>query len=473
VRTCNYLSIDVVSLVMQRLLLFATLLLIPALTYACTCAGPSPVCSAPSRGEVILRGRVVEQILISPADETVENLDGTASAIHSPGYYRVRFSVLEMFAGELRTQEIDILTNEQSSVCGFSFVTGAEYIVFASANQQTNELWTSHCTRTHELVPGKEDADVSWLRGLAALPRVATIYGTVFPASGSTGPNPLVTIDLRGSQSRSAVPDQNGRYAFPNLSPGDYTVSAVMPTGFAIEDSRTVTLVEKGCSQIDFRPRYDGHIRGVVTDSDDRPLPDIFMALQRRDSHSATGFTEIDLKNTGFDGRYDFAPIPPGDYLVSANHLGPSLARPYPRFYYGNTESDADAATIHLTASGTVDGINVKLPNAWKAVTVHARVQQPDGTPAISANVCAYDLNYLYSSDPPRANADVQGRATLSLYEGRTYYLVATISGGTQQRCAGPLKFVAREGATLGAITIEHNWGNCLAQLDSEFQAPR
>jgi hypothetical protein len=282
-----------------------------------------------------------------------------------------------------------------------------------------------------------------------------------------------VRINLDGSQSRSAVPDQNGRYAFPNLSPGVYTVSAVVPTGFTIDDSRTVTLVEKACSQIDFWPRYDGHIRGVVTDSDGHPLPDIFMALQRRDANFATGFTEIDLKNTGFDGRYDFAAIPPGDYLVSANHLGPSLARPYPRFYYGNTESDADAATIHLTASGTAANINVTFPNAWKAVTVHARVLQPDGAPAISADVCAYDLNYQYSSDPPRAAADAQGRAKLSLYEGRTYYLVATISGGTQQRCGGPLKFVAKDGVTLGTITVEHNWGNCLAQLDPEFKAPQ
>lgn len=104
---------------------------------------------------------------------------------------------------------------------------------------------------------------------------------------------------------------------------------------------------------------------------------------------------------------------------------------------------------------------------------MHARVLQPDGTPAISADVYAYDLNYLYSSNPPRANADALGRATLSLYEDRTYYLVATISDGTQQRCGGPLKFVAREGGTLGTITIEHNWGNCLAQLGPEFQAPR
>jgi hypothetical protein len=123
--------------------------------------------------------------------------------------------------------------------------------------------------------------------------------------------------------------------------------------------------------------------------------------------------------------------------------------------------------------STSADNIDVTLPNAWKAVTVHARVLQPDGTPAIGANVSAYDLNYLYSSDPPRATADAQGRATLSLYEGRTYFLVATISGGTQQRCAGPLKFVAEDGVALGTITIGHDWGNCLAQLNPEFQAPR
>jgi hypothetical protein len=198
-----------------------------------------------------------------------------------------------MFIGELQTQKIEILTNEQSPACGFSFVTGAEYIVFASTNQQTNQLWTSKCSRKHELEPGKEDADVSWMRGLAAAPPSATIYGTVLPVLESTGPKPFVTIYLRGPQSRSAVPDQNGKYTFPNLSPGVYTVTAVMPTGFTIEDSRTVTLVEKGCSQIDFRPRYDGHIRGIVTDSDGRPLSDIFMALQRRDFNSATGFTEI------------------------------------------------------------------------------------------------------------------------------------------------------------------------------------
>lgn len=195
--------------------------------------------------------------------------------------------------------------------------------------------------------------------------------------------------------------------------------------------------------------------------------------LQRRDSSSTTGFADVDMKNTTPDGRYDFAAIPPGDYLVSVNYLGPSPERPYPRFYYPGAETDTTAAIIHLPASGTADNVDVTLPNAWKTVTVHTRVVLPDGSPAIGADVNAYDINYLYSGEPARADADTNGSATLSVYEGRNYYLVATVSGGTQQRCGGPLRFAAKDGFTLGTITIEHNWGNCLALLNPEFHAPQ
>jgi hypothetical protein len=416
---------------------------------------------------------VAEQTLVSHTNETVKNLDGSSSVVESPGYYRVRLSVLEMFRGELQSQEIDILTNEQSSACGFPFETGAEYVVFAFTNQGTNELWTSKCSHTHKLAPGKEDVDVSWMRALATAPKGATIYGTLVPTPKPAGANPSAAIHLRGQESRNAIPDENGKYAFSSLSPGEYTVSVALPSGFAADADRTVTLVDKGCSQIDWPARYDGHIRGLVTDADGHPQPGIFTVLQRRDSNSATGFADVDLKDTGPDGRYEFSPVPPGDYLVSTNHLGPSPTRPYPRFYYPDAESDAGATTIHLPVSGTVDNINVTLPNAWRSVTVHARVLLSDGSPAVGADVDAYDANYLWSGEPARADADRDGRATLSVYEGRTYYLVATISGGTQQQCAGPLRFAGKDGVTLGTITIQHNWGNCLAQLNPDFRPLR
>jgi hypothetical protein len=84
-----------------------------------------------------------------------------------------------------------------------------------------------------------------------------------------------------------------------------------------------------------------------------------------------------------------------------------------------------------------------------------------------------YDIDYLWSVVPATALAGSDGGATLTLYEGRTYYLTSYISSpnGTQQRCAGPLKFIASEGLRLDAITIEHV-GNCLAQLSPLFRPP-
>lgn len=457
---------------MRRVLLLALLALAPEVSHACSCAGANPVCSAYWQSAVVFRGRVVEQTLVAPANETVKNLDRTSSTVQGPGYYRVRLSVLEMFRGELQSREMDILTNEQSSACGVPFETGGEYIVFTYSNQDSNELWTSICSHTHKLEPGKEDADLSWMRALATAPDGATIYGNLVPSLNPAG-HLSATIRLSGAEARSAAVDEHGKYLFGGLRPGAYTVSASLPAGFAPNEERTVIVGDKACSQVDWPVRYDGHLRGLVTDADGHPLPDIFMVLQRRDPDSATGFADIDLKDTGPDGRYDFAPVPPGDYLVSANHLGPSTARPYPRLYYPKAESEADAATIHLPASGTADNINVTFANAWRAVTVHARVLLADGSPAVGADVSAYDANYLSSGEPSRADADAGGRATLSVYEGRTYYLVATISGGTQQRCAGPLKFAGKDGVTVGTITIAHNWGNCLAQLNPDFQPPQ
>jgi hypothetical protein len=414
----------------------------------------------------------VNQTLVSSAIGTVKNLDGSYSPTQGPGFFRVRFSVLEMFRGESQSKEIDILTNDQSSACGFPFATGAEYLVFSSANAQSNELWTTTCSHTHEL-QGLEDADLAWMRGLTTAPKGATIYGSVLSVPSSTGPRAAATINLSGPESHSAVPDQTGKYSFDNLPPGQYTVSAALPTGLTSEANRSVSLVEKSCSQIDWHVRYDGHIRGIVSDADGHPLPDMFIVLQRRDPKSATAFADVDLKNTGPDGRYDFAPVSPGDYFVSVNHLGPSPTRPYPRIYYPNAELDSAASVIHLAASATADNIDVVLPNPWKTVTVRARVLLADGSPAVDADVNAYDINYLNSGEPNRADSGADGRVALSVYEGRTYYLVATISGGTQQRCAGPLRFIAKDGIEVGTILINHNWGNCLAQLNPEFRPPR
>src|SRR5262249_30765240 len=60
-----------------------------------SCVGPQPVCSAFWQSHVVFRERVVDQTTVSSATETVKNLDGSYSTTQGPGYFRVRFSVLE------------------------------------------------------------------------------------------------------------------------------------------------------------------------------------------------------------------------------------------------------------------------------------------------------------------------------------------------------------------------------------------
>lgn len=245
--------------------------------------------------------------------------------------------------------------------------------------------------------------------------------------------------------------------------------------------------IEQRKQQINQPVSYWGHIRGYVTDESGHPPAPLdrtaypsdprlrlYVELQRRDASSATGLIDVEGKQIDADGRYDFSSVPPGDYLVSVNSLGPSPARPYPRLYFPHAASEADAATIHLPESSSVDTIDLTLPNAWRPAIVHVRVLLPDGSPAVGAHINAHDAEYLSSGELAGADAGVDGRADFSVYEGRTYYLTAFISGGgTQQRCAGPLKFTGADGLVLDAITIEHNWGNCLAQLRPTFRQPR
>lgn len=461
-----------VSLSMRRTLTLAVLLVSPSLSHACSCVTASPICSAYWQTPVIFRGKVIELTLVSHTETPVKNLDGSTSSIVSPGFIRARFSVLEAFRGEPQ-KEMTVVTSEQSSACGFSFEAGGEYVVFALAKQASDELWTSKCTLTHKLEVGKEDVDLTWMRALPAAPSGATIFGKLVPPHGLENAVPPARISILGPEVRDTLPDKKGHYAFDGLSPGEYTASALMPPGYAAADERKVTVADKGCAEVDWEVLYDSHIRGRVTDATGHPLKNIFMVLKRRDSRMATGFADVSLQETDSDGRYGFSRVPPGDYLISANNLGPSPTRPYPRVYYPNGDSELQAREVHLAPSSTIENVDITLPNAWKQVAVHTRVLQTDGSPATGAEIYARDIDYLWSVEPAMTTAGADGRAVLTVYEGRTYYLTATIAGGSQQRCAGPLKFAAKDGAVLDAITIEHDWGNCLAQLNPNFRPPR
>jgi hypothetical protein len=451
-------------------------LTVSSLAHACSCGGPNPICSSFWQSPAIFRGTVVELTLLRDVRE-VKNLDGTTSSIVGPGKYKVRFRVSETFRGEAQ-EEIAVYTADQGSACGFPFKNGVEYIVFTYENKTTGELSTSSCSSTHAFDPTKEDGVLSWMRGFSKAPAGAMIFGFLrVPSDGKV--SPPTRVSLRGAESRDLIPDEKGAYSVAGLLPGQYTVSATVPPGFSTGSARTVSVQDKGCAEVDWRVYYDSHIRGRVRDTSGTPLANISVELLHQDTKTSNGFDGrgmVNIVQTDTEGRYDFVQAAPGEYIVAANMLGPSPTRPYPLVYFPDAETLESATAVKLGASAVLEDVDITLPKAWKAVVVHTRVVLQNGSSAVHADVHAHDAHdasALWWGEPAMAVTDADGRAELTVYEGRTYYLTALISGGTQQRCAGPLKFTAKDGMSLETIRIEHNWGNCLAQLNPKFTPPR
>jgi 5-hydroxyisourate hydrolase-like protein (transthyretin family) len=228
-------------------------------------------------------------------------------------------------------------------------------------------------------------------------------------------------------------------------------------------------LHDKGCAEVDWYATYDGHVRGRVTDADGHPVPHLSMDLRRQDGdlHST-----LHYKTTDEDGRYDFDAVEPGEYFVIANSMGVSPDRPYPKVFYPGAVAAGEVTPVKIGPSASVDSIDLVMPRPWKKITVKTKVIEADGSPAAGVSVYGYDRGYRSSMEPMTAKTDADGTATLPLYENHEYFITATKTGGTQQRCAGPLKIVAQDGLDTGILRIEHPWGNCLAQLNPNFRAP-
>jgi hypothetical protein len=413
---------------------------------ACSCFGPSPVCSVFSQSPIIFRGTVVDLTLIKAQPSQIRNLDGTTSSIIGGGLLKVDFVVTETFRGE-PGQLLTLFTNEQGSACGFPFKKGLEYVVFTFLDPVGN-LTAGICSHTHQLDPNSQDADVFGMRNFPTVPLGASIIGTQrTPAAIDP---PLLAIKIRGPENRDLNTGKDGSYSASELQPGKYTVSATAPSGLRTANSQTVIVTDNSCAEVDWNIAYDSHIHGKLTQPNGKPIREVAMQLTRRDPSMWNGMSMVSLIMSDSQGRYDFSEVPPGDYFIVANSLGPSPTRPYPTYFYPGTEDKVAAITLHLAPSESVDNVDLVLPASWQPIVVQAKVFMPDGSPALDAQVQAHDLNYMASGESPMASTDSNGAASLTVYDDRAYYLTAFISGGIQQRCAGPAKIYSQSGTGSG-----------------------
>jgi hypothetical protein len=81
----------------------------------------------------------------------------------------------------------------------------------------------------------------------------ATLLGTVTDASGAVVPNAKVTItEVNTGISRSGQTNESGNYTFPNLPPGQYSVS-MEASGFKKETRRDIALAVNSTQRVDIQ----------------------------------------------------------------------------------------------------------------------------------------------------------------------------------------------------------------------------
>ena len=144
----------------------------PACVFACSCLPPGPPADALASATAVFSGRVAA-------------LAGTVDAGGSDPV-QVTFAISKVWKGTDQPT-IEVLTSASSASCGFEFVQGEEYLVYASESE--GRLQTNLCSRTALLAMAGDDLAVL---GAGSTPSSAdeAQTPTTLPATGGNTTRP-------------------------------------------------------------------------------------------------------------------------------------------------------------------------------------------------------------------------------------------------------------------------------------------
>jgi hypothetical protein len=174
-------------------------------------------------------------------------------------------------------------------------------------------------------------------------------------------------------------------------------------------------------------------------------------------------FATSKREQTDANGDYDFAGLDPGSYIVAMHTNLPTADSPFAPVFYPSKQFIWEASVLHIDASASRDDINFVQPAPLQPATVHVHVVRRNGSPIENANIIATDpgsaLQVL------TARTDASGQADLHLFASRQYSIVAATPDPNDQpqespQCAGPIAFIATDGATL-PLTPDKTFSAC------------
>ncbi len=288
---------------------------------ACSCVTLNTRCdTAWNSGELVFLGKVVSKL------GGMERLGNGTMRLTD---YEVHFAPVEVFRGESKSgKEVVLYTGFGGGDCGYPFVVGTSYLVYAYTYGGRLRAATCSETAPEVMVGGA----LRELRAIQTGRRADDLFGTVGIRQVGSGwadaveTQPLAKIPVHAIGNRggrfSTTTDEQGAYAFPSLPSGKYRIEEDLPAGLTLVHNpinepfsayvKHTKKMAAGC-RVDTFPNANGEISGRVVDQNGNGLAG-YVLLQFAGPTKA-GPAELRLGFTD-DGAFSLKQLPPGRYRL-------------------------------------------------------------------------------------------------------------------------------------------------------------
>ena len=432
-------------------LVVVTLVCLPFLkseAQACQCVEyGTPLCASFWRHDAVFVGRLV----------SIKSLKTKPDDIYT--YSALHFVVEEPFRG-ISSKRV-IVGTTMGNLCDKKFEKGNRYLVFASLDTETNQLFTGGICSPGRLVDHAGD-DLTYLRKVTTQTVPETISGKVVVRRYEGVPGLKIRVEGEGT-TLETTSSKDGKFSFTLPGPGQFKVSAYVPyptSGFSYAEgvflmtdvtprlttiSYDLNLKKNECHYleldiVDDDPRATGTVAGRVLGASGQPITRAAVKLVNT-SETGSDYVEV-LSN---DGSFTFERVAPGEYYLALNHESPRYDSPYPTTYYPNVTAIRDATKISVMQGASVADLTLHVGPERKGRTVSGVAVWPDGREPeeLRLNIFA-DGEYL-GWYPLRED---DGKFDLVLYGDFVYSVEALDDGDKIQRQSE--RITVKEGGSPG-----------------------
>ncbi len=425
-----------------------TMVAAPAPALACSCTISGPPCQATWQATDVFAAEVLDV-----ETETMER-DGFTFPIRR----RVRLRVESSWHGEA-SGEVALVTGGGGGDCGYEFVEGRRYLVYAQ--RAGDRLTTNSCTRTRPLDDAQED--LTYLESLTSAARRGQVVGRVRRSLSSermeTEPVPGYTVRVRHDAGLSQVTtDAAGRYEVTGVPVGPVRVEVDLPAGEHARSQSSELHDERGCAAVDFTVIPGAAMTVRMVNEAGQPAPRVRVDLVRRGSVDAR-YRDHTMVIADDDGLAEFVPVRPGRYVLGVNlAVGPDERAPYPEWFYPGVRDISRAHVFDVVAGRDIDLAAFPLPARLVERRRDGLVRGPDGAPVPGVQML---LQPLRAGDFPYGSArqviaDHEGRFRLRMFDGVRYRLTVTPRHPAPpiDWQSAPIEIVATEDASMIEVRV-------------------